>query len=347
MVAHMKESSELKNTRWLVTGGCGFIGKSLIGYLLANNLAGHIRVLDNLSVGTKEALDAVCNFVNITLSDLESGHNIGTQSDNKVALIAADIRNSEISKTVCEGIDIIVHLAANTGVGPSVSNPHTDMEHNVIGTFNMLEGARRHNVRKFIFASSGAPVGEVSPPIHEEIAPKPVSPYGARKLAGEGYCSAFYRTYNLKTVALRFGNVYGPGSSHKDSVVAQFIKLTLAGKTLEIFGDGDQTRDYIYTDDLLEAIKCAAESDLGGEVFQIATQKETSVNDLVSELEAVLKKQNPNFLVSVKHASKRKGDVRYNYSDTSKAARMLGWSSKWTLKRGLEETVRWFIQNQN
>ncbi len=347
MVAAMKESSELKKARWLVTGGCGFIGKSLIGYLLTNNLAGHIRVLDNLSIGTREDLGAVCNFADINLSGLGSGRALGSDSASKVALIADDIRNPEISKSACEGIDIIVHLAANTGVGPSVSNPQRDMEHNVIGTFNMLEGARRHKVSRFIFASSGAPVGEVAPPIHEEIAPKPVSPYGASKLAGEGYCSAFYRSYGLKTVALRFGNVYGPGSSRKDSVVARFIKLALAGQTLEVFGDGEQTRDYIYTEDLLEAIRCAALSDSGGEVFQIATQKETSVNHLVKELEAVLKIQHPELILRVRHASKRIGDVRYNYSDTSKAAQMLGWSSKWTLKRGLEETVRWFIQNQN
>jgi UDP-glucose 4-epimerase len=140
--------------------------------------------------------------------------------------------------------------------------------------------------------------------------------------------------------------VYGPGSSHKDSVVARFIKLAMAGKTLEIFGDGEQTRDFIYTADLLEAIICAAKSDSGGEVFQIATQKETSVKDLVSELKAVLKKQKPELSLSVQHASKRKGDVRYNYSDTSKAFHMLGWASKWTLRQGLEETVRWFVQNQ-
>jgi UDP-glucose 4-epimerase len=342
----MKSTSEFKNARWLVTGGCGFIGTSLIGYLLEHHLTGHIRVLDNMSIGTRDDLRAVCGFEEIDISLRQSGDQDPVEAGNKVELIAGDIRSPELAIEACRGMDIIVHLAANTGVGPSVRNPRKDMEHNVMGTFNLLEGAWRHNVGKFIFASSGAPVGEVSPPIHEEIAPKPVSPYGASKLAGEGYCSAFYRTYGLKTVSLRFGNVYGPGSIHKDSVVARFIKQALTGDTLEVFGDGQQTRDYIYVKDLLEAIVSAASADIGGEVFQIATQKETSVNDLIAELQTVLKRQKPELEVTVQHGSPRQGDVRYNYSDTSKAVNLLGWSNARSLKEGLEETVRWFIDHQ-
>ena len=139
-------------------------------------------------------------------------------------------------------------------MGPSVENPRLDMECNVIGTLNMLEGARMHKVKRFIFASSGAPIGECEPPIHEEMAPHPVSPYGASKLAGEGYCSAYFRTFDVETIALRFGNVYGPGSGHKNSVVAKFIRQAMQGETLEIYGDGKQTRDFIYIDDLIQAI---------------------------------------------------------------------------------------------
>ena len=114
-----------------------------------------------------------------------------------------------------------MHLAANSGVAPSVENPLYDMDVNVRGTFNMLEAARKNSVKRFIFASSGAPLGEVEPPIHEEIAPKPVSPYGASKLAGEAYCSAYYRTFGLKTISLRFGNVYGPRSKHKSRILSR------------------------------------------------------------------------------------------------------------------------------
>ena len=133
-------------------------------------------------------------------------------------------------------------------------------------------------MKRFVFASSGAPVGEVKLPIHEELAPHPVSPYGASKLAGEGYCSAYYRTYGLETVALRFGNVYGPGSTHKGSVVAKFIRQALAGETLEIYGDGTQTRDFIYVDDLIKAIWQASRvPNIGGEESQIATNRETTL----------------------------------------------------------------------
>ena len=131
----------------------------------------------------------------------------------------------------------------------------------------------------------GAPVGEANPPIHEELAPHPVSPYGASKLAGEGYCSAYYRTFGLETVVLRFGNVYGPGATHKDSVVAKFIRQALAGETLEIYGDGTQTRDFIYVEDLVKAIwQAATVSGVGGEIFQIATNRETTLHELTELL---------------------------------------------------------------
>lgn len=201
---------------FLITDGCGFIGVNLVDFLLQKGIQ-NIRIFDNLSVGTKEDLAEVCDFKEINAEDIES-----TPCGNE--LVVGDIRDEDLYMKVCKGIDVVVHLAANTGVAPSVEDPRKDMEINVIGTFNLLEASRKNNVKKFIFASSGAPLGEVDPPIHEEIAPKPVSPYGASKLCGEAYCSAYYRTFGLKTVVLRFGNVYGPRSKHKSSVVAQFLK---------------------------------------------------------------------------------------------------------------------------
>ena len=233
--------------KWLITGGCGFIGRNLISNLLEER--GHfVRILDNLSVGNRDDLAKVCEFKESTPSSLN------TQS-SQVELVVGDVLDKELALKVAKKADVIVHLAANTGVGPSVENPRKDMEANVIGTFNMLEAARQNNVKRFIFASSGAPIGECEPPIHEELAPHPVSPYGASKLAGEGYCSAYYRAYGLETVALRFGNVYGPLSAGKNSVIAKFIKQAIAGETLEIYGNGEQTRDFIYIDDLIQAIR--------------------------------------------------------------------------------------------
>ena len=165
------------------------------------------------------------------------------------------------------------------------------MEANVIGTFNMLEAARQNNVKKFIFASSGATIGEVEPPIHEEKVPRPVSPYGASKLAGEAYCSAYYLSFGIKTVSLRFANVYGPLSKHKNSVVAKFLKQAFSGETLEIYGDGSQTRDFIYIDDLIQAIILSVKSDVGGEVFQIATFKETTVDEIAKKIKNLIENE--------------------------------------------------------
>ena len=327
---------------WLITGGCGFLGTSLIKHLLTDKLAKHIRVLDNLSVGTEMDLAKVCDY---TLVKRQS---------NLVQLVVGDIKDFETCKSCAKDIDIIVHLAANTGVFPSVQDPRSDMESNVVGTFNMLEAARVNGVKRFIFASSGAPVGECSPPIHEELPCHPVSPYGASKLAGEAYCSAYFKTFGIETVALRFGNVYGPGSGHKNSVVAKFIKQAIKRETLEIYGDGSQTRDFIFIDDLIEAIYRAAalgphsyESfSLGGEIFQIATNKETTVAEMTEQLITALE-ENGITGFKVINGEKRKGDVMRNFSDTTKADKRLGWNCTTTLREGLVKTIQYFLSTSS
>lgn len=320
--------------RWLITGGCGFIGTSLIRRLQKDNPAPDIRVFDNLSVGRPEDLSAVTAFERKPLSSI-------TAAPEGVELVEGDIRDYESCVAACRGVDIIVHLAANTGVGPSVDDPRLDMQSNVVGVFNMLEAARQVGVGRFVFASSGAPVGEVDPPIHENKAPKPVSPYGASKLAGEGYCSAYARTFGIKTVALRFGNVYGTLSAHKSSVVAKFFKQALAGETLEIYGDGTQTRDFLYIDDLVRAILCAAVTGVGGEIFQIATHRETTVNEITSMIKEIVQ-DGTGKEVSLFHSHERLGDVKRNFSDITKAREVLGWEPEFDLRAGLMETFRYF-----
>lgn len=317
-----------KINQWLITGGCGFIGTSLVRRLLKEHPDTQIRVLDNLSVGTERDLLRAC----------------GTESFPKgVELIVGDIKDWETCLKSCKNIDVIVHLAANTGVGPSVENPRLDMEANVIGTFNMLEAARNSGIGRFVFASSGAPAGECNPPIHEEIPPKPVSPYGAGKLAGEGYCGAFFRTFGLETVCLRFGNVYGHGSTHKSSVVAKFILRAMNGETLEIYGDGSQTRDFIHIDDLIRAILLSAKTPgIGGEIFQIAGGSETTILELIDILLPALAASGFADVV-VNNTEPRTGDVRRNFSDTSKARKMLGWKAEVGLDDGLKQTVEWFL----
>ena len=323
---------------WLITGGCGFIGRNLIKELVNQHSDINIRVVDNFSVGRPSDLKyATNNFEHIpNIEALNWNH--------QLQVIEGDIMDQDLAIRLAEGANVVIHLAANTGVGPSVENPRMDCTTNVLGTFNYLEACRIHKVQRFVFASSGAPIGECIPPIHEELACHPVSPYGASKLAGEAYCSAYFQTFKVDTVALRFGNIYGPGSTHKSSVVAKFIRQAMNGETLEIYGDGTQTRDFIFTRDLINAIYLGATKEgIGGEIFQIATNKETTVLEVT---EALLKAMNDCGIggIEIKHGPKRLGDVMRNFSDTSKAERVLGWTCKNELNDGLKETINWFVQ---
>ena len=328
--------------RWLITGGCGFIGTGLVRALLAQG-SERVRVVDNLTVGSRTALGEAGGFRELATDQI--GPLDDDQPAGTVELGVGDSMDDGLALRICAGADVIVHLAANAGVAPSVEDPRGDCLTNVIGTLNYLEAARACQVKRFVFASSGAPIGECTPPIHEEMAPHPVSPYGASKLAGEGYCSAYFKTFGVETVALRFGNVYGPGSGHKQSVVAKFIAQALAGEALEIYGDGGQTRDFIFIDDLIEAIRLAATvPEIGGETFQIATNAETTVAELVDQLLAALAEAEVAG-AEVRHGAPRLGDVRRNFSDTAKARERLGWTCRTALGDGLRRTVRDFLKN--
>ena len=189
----------------LVTGGCGFIGVNLI-YQLLCTASNRVRVIDNLSVGKREDMERVGEFIELMESEIEDF------PAHKLELVVGDIRDEDLAVKACRGMDAVVHLAANTGVIPSIEDPRGDCTTNVLGTLNCLEAARKNGVKRFVFASSGAPLGEQEPPIHEGMVPRPISPYGASKLCGKAYCSAFHGSFGVETVALRFGNVYGPYS---------------------------------------------------------------------------------------------------------------------------------------
>ena len=323
---------------WLITGGCGFIGTALVRSL--SQEGGHaVRVVDNFAVGTREDLAAASDFVEVSSDGLAP-----MASGGRTELVAGDITDDDLALRAARGADVIVHFAANTGVMPSVEDPRADCMSNVVGTLNYLEAARHAGVGRFVFASSGGTViGEAEPPIHEEMVPHPVAPYGASKLAGEGYCSAYFQTFGIETVALRFGNVYGPLSGHKNSVVARFIKRAVEGEVLEIYGDGTQTRDFIYVDDLIRAVRLSAAADgAGGEVFQIATSAETTVQELTDRLLPALAAAGIKD-IEVRKTDARRGEVQRNYADTSKAQRMLGWRAEVGLDEGLKRTVEWFV----
>lgn len=321
---------------WLITGGCGFIGSSLIASLLAEGRQ-RIRVVDDLSVGSVAALTALSPVLECSADDLGA-----TPGAGSVEFVKGDIRDAGLAEKVARSCDVIVHLAANAGVEQSVRNPRHDCDTNVFGTLNYLEAARRAGVSRFVMASSSAAVGEVEPPIHEQMAVRPVSPYGASKLAGEAYCAAYHGTYGIETVALRFGNVYGPGSSHKGSVVAKFIRRAMQGESLEVYGDGSQSRDFVFVGDLVRAIVAGARAEeVGGEVFQIATSRELSVKELIDVLLPILER-NGIGPVDVRHEERRAGDVMRSYADTRKAKERLGWVAETDIAAGLERTVAWF-----
>lgn len=322
----------------LITGGCGFIGSALAKALRERSPETAVRVLDNLSVGSRKDLALAGKFTEKSLDELAAP--MGFE------LVVGDIREPEVCLKASRGAQNIVHLAGNTGVGPSVDNPALDFEHNVIGTFNLLEAARINGVRRFTFASSGATVGQTEPPVNEELPSRPASPYGASKAAGECYCQAYFHCYGIRAACLRFGNVYGPGSGRKQSVVAKFIRQALSGEACEIYGDGEQTRDFIYIDDLVEAVFKTFSADFGAEVFQIASGREHTVNETVEAVRDALAERT-GIAMRIHHGDTRLGDVRRNYSDTTKAVNILGWTARETLASGLAKTIEYFLaENQ-
>ena len=270
-------------TNILITGGCGFIGINLLDYF-QKNTSNQITVLDNLSVGNSEYL-----------------------KEFDVEFIEGDIRDANLVNQIMKKVDAVIHLAADTRVIDSIENPNYNFDVNVTGTYNLLCSARNHAVEKFVMASTGgAIVGNASLPVNEKMVPKPISPYGASKLCGEAYCSAFAGAYGMKTVCLRFSNVYGPRSYHKGSVISHFYKQIIKRAPLIIYGNGEQTRDFIYVDDLCEVIHKALFIQDGGTSYQLGTGVETSINELVELIGHCV--QNA-YSLKVENAPARKGEI--------------------------------------
>ncbi|MDQ2744842.1 MAG: NAD-dependent epimerase/dehydratase family protein [Chloroflexota bacterium] len=299
-------------TQVLVTGGAGFIGNNLVRMLLRRGY--DVTVADNLEVGHLESLEGL-----------------------PIQFVQADVRHATHMREVVAGHDAVVHLAAQTGVPGSVANPRLDCEVNILGTLNVLEACRATGVTRVVFASSNAPLGRQEPPASEDKAPLPISPYGASKLAGEAYCLAYHGSWGLETVVLRFGNVYGPFSGEKVSVIAKFFKDILGGNPIVVDGDGLQTRDFIYVEDLCHAVLCALESEVAGEVFQIASGVATSIAELVELIQGVADRE-----VRVVHGEGRRGDIRRSYSGIEKAHSLLGWQPQTGHLEGLRATWTWF-----
>jgi UDP-glucose 4-epimerase len=303
--------------RLLVTGGCGFVGTNLIAHL--NRVGGYeITVFDNESLGERSFLEGL-----------------------DTAFLHGDLRDADAVRAAVEGQDAIVHLAADTRVIPSIEQPRYNFEVNALGSLNLLEAMRETGVRQLASASTGGAIlGDVTPPVHEEMVAKPVSPYGASKLCVEGYASAYGACYGINTVSLRFSNVYGPRSFHKGSVVAHFFKQILAGKSLVVYGDGSQSRDFVFVEDLSEGIRRALEVDRT-EVIQLGVGRPTSVNELIGLIRGIVGDDR----ITVQYEPFRAGEIVNTYCDISKARRVLSYAPKTTLEDGLARTWAWFTEN--
>jgi UDP-glucose 4-epimerase len=299
--------------RVLVTGGAGFIGATLVRRLDPSQ---EVRVLDNLVRGQRELLP----------------------EDREIELVVGDIRDPDAVARAVDGVDLVIHLAAFGSVVESVTYPVENFEINVRGTFEMLRGAAAADVERFVFASTGGAImGDQQPPIDEGSLPWPISPYGASKLCGEAYLHAFAGSFGIRPIALRFANVYGPYSAHKKGVVTRFIRAALAGGTFDIFGDGTASRDFLHVDDLCRGIIAAASSDLSDAVVHLASEKETTINELA---ELIIELAGAD--VEIVRHPKRAGEVERNFARAERAKEVLGWEPELSLRDGMERTIEWF-----
>jgi UDP-glucose 4-epimerase len=300
----------------LVTGGCGFVGVNLCHVLVQEGYS--IRVLDDESMGKRAFLG-------------ELPHDF----------VLGSITDAETVATALRGVDAVIHLAADTRVMDSIENPAKNFEANVIGSFVILNEMRKAGVKRMVAASTGGAIlGEVPCPVHEEIMPRPLSPYGASKLAMEGYLSAFAGAYGFKCASLRFSNVYGPRSFHKGSVVATFFRNIMRREPLTIYGDGEQLRDYVYVIDLVQGILAALQAEVSG-VFQLGTGIPTSLNQLIEAIQDVA---GPRYQFEVRREAKRDGEIVNTYCDISKAANAFGYDAPTPLRTGLAESWDWFLK---
>ena len=315
---------------FLVTGGAGFIGSNIAEELLRRGE--NVRILDNFSTGKREN---VSDIKNIFKSD-----NNGAALD-KLELVEGDLRSYHIVREAVEGVDFILHQAALPSVPRSVKDPITSNEVNVMGTLNILNAAKDAGVKRIVYASSSSIYGdlEVSPKT-EDMLPKPLSPYAVSKLAGEKYCQVFTKLYGLETVALRYFNVFGPRqdpNSQYSAVIPKFIKMIKNGESPIIYGDGEQSRDFTFVKNVVDANLLACGDgleQLSGEVFNVASGKRVTINDLVENINKLTKSD-----VKPLYEKPRPGDVKHSLANIGKARQFLGYGATVDFYAGLKTLV--------
>ena len=304
----------------LITGIAGFIGSALAHECVARGY--EVRGVDNLYAGNLE-----------NIADIE-----------EIEFFRGSLTNRRLLRNLCNDVDLVFHQAALASVAGSIEDPATSHIANLDGTLNLLLEAQRQGVKRVLYASSSAVYGDSNTlPKSEIVVPAPISPYAVQKLAGEHYTQCFAQTYGMETVSLRYFNVFGPrqpANSPYSGVLARFITSMLGGVAPEIYGDGTQSRDFIYIDDVVKATMLAADADaakVGGRIFNIARGEQHSLLETYSILsEFISFKEGPKFLPA------RAGDIRRSQADISQVRECLGFEPQVTFRDGLERTVEWY-----
>jgi NAD dependent epimerase len=314
-----------KETKFLVTGGAGFIGSNLVETILT--LGYKVRVLDNFSTGKRE--------------------NIAEFMENKnFELIEGDIRNLEDCRKACEGVDYVLHQAAWGSVPRSIELPLEYEEINVKGHLNMMQAARENKIKKFVYASSSSVYGDDEKlPKKEGEEGRVLSPYALTKKINEEYADLYFRVYGLDTIGLRYFNVFGrkqdPNGFYA-AVIPKFVKQLLNNETPQINGDGETSRDFTYIENVVQAnLKaCLAKKEASGQAFNIAYGGRETLNNLYDKISELLKINKKPI-----YASERVGDIKHSNADISKARLFLNYDPKYSMSEGLTLTIKWYKEN--
>ena len=328
----------------LVTGGAGFIGSHLVEALLRQRRK--VRILDDLRTGTIENLQEATGTRVPSLEGLAKGSRIMTLED-RVEFLWGDISDGEACRQACQGVSYVFHLAALGSVQRSVEDPLSTHQANATGTLNMLQAAKEQGVKRFIYASSSSVYGNVSSDPEEvrakeeSLPPHPESPYAATKLMGEFYCRIFSHLFGLETVSLRYFNVFGPRQDPQSiysAVIARFIHALLHGNPPVIYGDGNQSRDFTYVENVIQANLLAMEAPaISGLVFNIACGQRISVNDLLSRLQEI-----SGIKIPARFEPARSGEIRHSLSSIAQARIHLGYDPRVSFQEGLAAAWKWF-----
>ncbi len=308
----------------LITGGAGFIGSNLADELIRQGAK--VRIIDSLVTGFRENLDEI---------------------NGDFDFIEADINDENALVRAIDGIEVIFHQAALPSVPRSVANPLETHEACVNGTFKVLNAARSNGVKRFVYAASSSAYGdqEVLPKV-ETMAPDPLSPYAVAKLTGEYYCRVFSNVYGLECIALRYFNVFGPRqnpSSQYSGVISRFIDALMKGDTPIIYGDGEQTRDFTFIANVVNANIKAATSEKGiGQVMNAANGERVSLNELLAVLKQITSTEN----VVAEYLEERTGDVKHSQADNTKARELIGYEKLVGLEEGLKLTIDWWKESR-